>query len=65
MTKDKQVSTDRIISRSEFRERTCISRTSEFEMARRGLLPTMVVVGNRKLGYLESAFEDWLKANSK
>lgn len=63
MTTDKQTNTDRIISRSEFRELTGISRTSEWELARRGKLPALVVIENRKLGYLESAYRDWLKAN--
>jgi len=64
MTTDQIIKPDRIISRSEFRELTGISRTSEWDLGRRGKLPTLVVIDGRKLGYLESAYLDWLKQNS-
>ena len=52
---------DRILSRSEFRELTGISRTSEWDLSRQGKLPPLVVIDGRKLGYLESAYNQWLQ----
>ena len=55
---------DRIISRAEFRELTGISRTSEWDLLRRGKLPPIVIVNGRKLGYMASAVTAWMEANS-
>ena len=55
---------DRIIQRNEFRELTGISRTSEWRMLQAGLLPKVIKVNNRILGYLESDYKDWLSRNT-
>ncbi len=65
MTTDKHSRPDRIIPRAEFRELTGMSRTSEWDLSRRGMLPALVIIDGRKLGYLESAYREWLQANSK
>ena len=59
-----QNSTDRIISRPEFRELTGLSRTSEWRGRRDGKLPPVVRVGDRIIGYRESDYLKWLAANS-
>lgn len=62
----KTVELDRIISRPEFRKVTGISRTREWDMARKGLLPPLVQVGEgNPLGYRASDVNAWLQANVK
>ncbi|EMK3272718.1 hypothetical protein V8036_002043 [Vibrio parahaemolyticus] len=56
--------TDRIISRSEFRSLTGISRTTEWRLAQRGKLPVLVIIDNVALGYRESSYINWLDSNS-
>ena len=55
---------DRIIQRDEFRELTGISRTTEWRMLQAGLLPKMIKINNRILGYLESDYQNWLRKNT-
>ncbi len=55
---------DRIISRKEFRELTGISRTSEWRMLQTGLLPKIITINNRILGYKESDYKKWIKRNT-
>ncbi len=55
---------NRIIKRSEFREITGISRTTEWRLAQEDNLPKAVVVNGRVLGYLESSYRDWLEQHS-
>jgi len=54
---------DRIISRNQFRELTGISRSTEWRLAQEGKLPALVEVNGRALGYLESAYNQWLQQN--
>ena len=62
-TTKKLSSSDRILSRAQFREMANLGRTREWQMEREGMLPPMVVVGNRRLGYLESRVQEWFEAN--
>lgn len=55
---------DRIIQRNKFRELTGISRTTEWRMLNAGLLPKIIKVNNRMLGYLESDYKEWLFKNT-
>jgi len=64
MNTQKEASIDRILSRSEFRALTGISRTTEFRMKQAGTLPAAVVVAGRNLGYRLSDYESWLKKNT-
>ena len=64
MNNQKESNTDRLISRNQFRELTGISRTTEWRLSQEGVLPGAVVVNGRFLGYLESAYADWLKQHS-
>ena len=60
-----QSNPDRILSRSEFRELTNLSRTQEWRMLNAGKLPAAVVIDGRILGFRESAYLDWLEKNTK
>lgn len=55
---------DRIISRAEFRSLTGISRTTEWRLSQKGLLPDCVIIDNVNLGYRESSYGIWLDKNS-
>lgn len=55
---------NRIIQRNEFRELTGISRTTEWRMLQAGVLPKVIKINNRILGYLESDYNDWLSKNT-
>lgn len=54
---------ERIISREEFRERSGIGRTKEWQLLRQGKLPAIVIIDGRKLGYAESDFLKWIHKN--
>lgn len=56
---------ERIISRTQFRVLTGISRTTEWRLAQEGKLPPLVVVAGRTLGYRESEYQKWLSANQQ
>lgn len=64
MNNQQQTNPDRIISRAQFRELTGISRTTEWRLNQEGKLPAVVEVNGRVLGYLESAYNAWLKQYS-
>ena len=55
---------DRIISRSEFRELTGLSRTSEWRLAKDGKTPAPVIVDGRIIGYRQSSYESWLEVHT-
>ena len=55
---------DRIISRKKFRELTGISRTTEWRMLQAGLLPKVIKVNGKILGYKESDYKKWIKKNT-
>ena len=55
---------DRIISRKEFRELTGISRSCEWRMKQQGCLPKVVIINGYILGYRQSDYISWLKANT-
>lgn len=56
--------TDRIITRKEFRELTGLSRTSEWRKQQEGLLPPIVALNNKILGYRMSDYNEWLDNNT-
>ena len=56
---------DSILLRKEFRELTRISRTTEWRLEQKGLLPTAVVIDGRVLGYKKSSYMKWLEDNSE
>lgn len=62
---DKKQTYERIITRKEFRELTGISRTKEWRLGQKGLLPNTIEVNARILGYLESSYIEWLLKHSK
>ncbi|WP_392340721.1 helix-turn-helix transcriptional regulator [Moritella marina] len=55
---------DRIISRVKFRELTGISRTTEWRLAQKNLLPKQLEISGRHMGYLESSYIAWLELNA-
>jgi len=55
---------ERIINRAQFRELTRISRSSEWRLSQEGKLPAVIKVNGRILGYLESAYKNWLNQNT-
>ena len=55
---------DRLITREELRAYLNISKSTEWRMQQKGLLPKTVTVGGRILGYLLSAYLKWIKDNS-
>ncbi len=55
---------DRIIKRTQFRELTGISRSTEWRLHQEGKLPALVEVNGIKLGYRESSYHDWLQSNT-
>lgn len=57
-------STDRIISRKEFRALIGVSRTTEWRMMQKGLLPTPFVVDDKVLGYTETSYHKWIEQKS-
>ena len=64
MNSQTEIPIDRILSRSEFRALTGISRTTEFRMNRAGTLPAAVVIAGRHLGYRLSDYTTWLEKNT-
>ncbi len=52
---------DRIISRTEFRELTGLSRTSEWRLAKDGKTPSPVIIEGRIIGYRKSSYQTWLE----
>lgn len=56
---------DRIITRKKLCELIGISRTTEWRMAKKNLLPKRFVLNGKTLGYLESSYLEWLSKNNK
>jgi predicted DNA-binding transcriptional regulator AlpA len=56
--------TDKIIKRNKFRELTGFSRSKEYRLSRKGLLPSCLILDGKIQGYLESSYEQWLQHNS-
>jgi predicted DNA-binding transcriptional regulator AlpA len=54
---------DHIISRTQFRELTGISRSTEWRLAQENQLPALVEINGRALGYLSSSYTQWLQQN--
>ncbi len=52
--------TEKIITRKQFRETMGICRKTEICWRKKGLLPRMVSVNNRIIGYREADFKKWL-----
>ncbi|EPN4987711.1 helix-turn-helix transcriptional regulator [Vibrio alginolyticus] len=64
-TSEKHTSeTDRIISRAKFRALTGISRTTEWRLSQKGILPELVVIDGIVLGYKHSSYMLWLESNT-
>lgn len=61
---DTQQSLERVISRVKFRELTGISRTTEWRLAQKKLLPKQLKISGRHMGYLESSYIAWLELNA-
>jgi len=57
-------SLERVISRVKFRELTGISRTTEWRLAQKNLLPKQLEISGRHMGYLESSYIAWLELNA-
>ncbi|MFB9136373.1 helix-turn-helix transcriptional regulator [Vibrio olivae] len=55
---------EKIISRAEFRTLTGMSRTTEWKALNKGLLPDIVKLDNRILGYSLSSYMDWIAKNT-
>lgn len=55
---------DRIIPLSEFLELTGLSRTTAWRLNREGKLPVAIIIDGRRIGYRESAYHEWLQANT-
>ncbi len=64
MKNEPQSTTDRIISRKEFAELTCLSRTSIWRLINSGDAPEVVIINGRILGFRESAYIAWLDRNT-
>lgn len=64
METNQSATPERIISRSQFRELTGISRTSEWRLAQEGRLPAVIKIDGRILGYRESDYQEWLALHS-
>lgn len=55
---------EKIITRSVFRELAGISRTTEWRALKKGLLPKVIKIENRVLGYSYSSYLKWIEKNT-
>ena len=50
-----------LININEVTKRTALSKSSIYDLARRGLFPKQIKIGLRRVGWLESEIENWLQ----
>jgi len=55
-------STPRIISLREVLSRTSMSRSAVYALQKQGEFPKSVSITERRVGFVESEIDDWLKA---
>jgi len=55
-------STTRIISLREVLSRTSMSRSAVYALQKQGEFPKSVSITERRVGFVESEIDDWLKA---
>lgn len=55
---------EKIIKRSDFRDLAGISRTTEWRALKKGLLPKVIKIENRVLGYSYSSYLKWIEKNT-
>jgi len=61
---DNQQPLERVISRVNFRKLTGMSRTTEWRLAQKKLLPKELKISGKHMGYLESSYNNWLNENA-
>lgn len=57
-------SIEKVIKRSDFREMTGISRTTEWRALKKGTLPKLIKVEDKILGYSYSSYLKWIEENT-
>tara|TARA_R110001583_G_scaffold100539_1_gene246575 strand:+ start:4549 stop:4761 length:213 start_codon:yes stop_codon:yes gene_type:complete len=55
---------EKVITRAEFRMLTNMSRSKEYRLSRKGLLPASFLLDGKVQGYPESDYNNWLKNNT-
>jgi len=64
MNTNLEITPEKVITRAEFRKLTNISRSKEYRLSRKGLLPASFLLDGKVQGYPESDYKQWLKDNT-
>jgi predicted DNA-binding transcriptional regulator AlpA len=64
MNTNSNVIPEKVITRVEFRMLTNMSRSKEYRLSRKGLLPAPFLLDGKIQGYPESDYRNWLKKNT-